>query len=306
MNIVTLLPSASEIVASLGAADSIVGVSHSCDFPEAVNGLPRVTSTHVPYENSSREIDEFVRTHLEDNHALYDLDVDALARLSPDVIVSQALCDVCAVATGDVLKALAALETRPQLVDLNPNTLDDVFADILRVGTAIGRRAEAHELLAGLSSRRERVAERSRSIAPADRPRVAFLEWLIPPFYGGHWNPELVELAGGIDVLGRAGEPSRTIDFADLHASRPDCIFIAACGFDKARSLDDLVLLNDDPAWRFLLESRQCKVLLANGDAYFARPGPRLIDGLEMLAHALHPNIHPPASAGSCDHYRVI
>ena len=300
MRIATLLPSATEIVCALGLRDQLVGVSHSCDFPGDVAELPRLTHTHVPYERSSREIDDYVRDHLGDHTALYELDMATLEAVKPDVIVSQALCDVCAVATGDVEDAIGSLPGPPQLVDLNPNTLDDVLDDCSRVGEQTGATAAANELCAALRGRRDSVRERTAAIPMNDRPRLTFLEWLVPPFCGGHWNPELVELAGAIDLLGRPGKPSTTISWSQVAACEPEALLVACCGFDTQRSIDDIALLTEENVWEQLPAATRANVYVADGDDYFARPGPRLIDGLEILAHALHPAIHPPSAAGKC------
>ena len=300
MNIVTLLPSATEIVCALGLQEQIVGVSHSCNFPETIKKLPAVTSTRVPYQDSSDVIDNFVRDHLQNNAALYDLDIQTLNEVRPDVVVSQTLCDVCAVSTGDVVAAIYGLDSRPRLIDLQPNTLDDVYGDILRVAAALGRDSTAASLLDELKARQHAIASRTARIAKNDRPRVAFLEWLLPPFCGGHWNPELVELAGGIDLLGNPGRPSATLSWDRVAASDPDVIVLACCGFDVERALEDVRLLAGNDQWQNMRAVQNGEIYLVDGDAYFARPGPRLIDGLEMLAHALHPDIHPPAPSGGC------
>ena len=297
MRVVTLLPSATEIVCALGAEDNLVGVSHSCDYPASVRQLPRLTSTHVPYTASSDVIDTYVREHLTGHEALYDLDVEGLKQAAPDVVVSQALCDVCAVATGDVLDAIHSLPSKPTLVDLEPNTLDEVLDDIRRVGAALNASGEAAEVLSGLQRRREEVAERTATIPEVDRPRVAFLEWLIPPFNGGHWNPELVEIAGGIDLLGAPGKPSSTQDWQTIVEAEPDVIFIACCGFDTDRALEDVAEISQTDAWQRLPAARDGLVFVTDGD-YFSCPGPRLIDGLEILAHALHPDVHPAPGVG--------
>ncbi|MEM9403428.1 MAG: cobalamin-binding protein [Pseudomonadota bacterium] len=293
MRVVTLLPSATEIVCGLGLQDQLVGVSHSCNFPAAINQLPTVTSTHVPFTASSETIDNYVREHLSGHEALYDLDVAALESLQPDVIVSQALCDVCAVATGDVTAALTELSSKPTLIDLTPNTLDDVFDDIRRVGETLDLPDRATALVADLKARCERLA----STRIDRRPRVAFLEWLIPPFNGGHWNPELVRLAGGVDLLGAHGQPSSSQDWEQIADADPDLIFIACCGFRVERALEDVEQLQDHPVWQSLRAVRDGRVFVTDGNAYFASPGPRLIDGLEVLAHALHPTIHPRPDA---------
>lgn len=299
MRIVTLLPSATEIVCALGMGDRLVGVSHSCSYPAYAQQLPRMTSTRVPFEAESNEIDEFVRDHLDAQDALYDLDLEALAAAKPDVVVSQALCDVCAVATGEVDEAICALPNAPTLIDLTPNTLADVFADIARVGAALDAGPRANELLQELRDRTERIAERSASLDDSDRPGVAFLEWLMPPFNGGHWNPELVEMAGGRDLLGSSGLPSRTLDWQQITDAAPEVLFIACCGFTQERAMRDVEQVQRLPAWTALPAVQRNRVYVADGDAYFASPGPRLVDGLEIMAHALHPQIHPPPQHGA-------
>lgn len=299
MRIVSLLPSATEIVCALGLQDSLVGVSHGCNYPPGVAGLPRMTSTRVPYDSPSDTIDDYVRDHLGDNTALYDLDLEALAAVRPDVVVSQALCDVCAVATGDVRDAIRALPGGPALVDLTPNSLSDVLQDILRVGDATGAQVSARRLVGQLEARRDRVAERSTAVEPSDRPGVAFFEWLLPPFSGGHWNPELVTLAGGRDLLGNPGQPSRTLEWSAVTAIAPDVAFVACCGFTIDRAITDVAAMQENPAWQGLPAVQSGRLYVADGNAYFSSPGPRLIDGLELMAHALHPGIHPAPQHGA-------
>ena len=293
MRIVTLLPSATEIVCALGLRDQLVGVSHSCNYPEDVADLPVMTSTHVPHEKSSGEIDQYVREHLTGHEALYDLDLDALRKAAPDVIVSQTLCDVCAVSTGDVLAALRDLPSQPQLVDLEPNTLDDVFNDILNVGEILGVPDRARDLVESLTTRRATAAKRTAAIPRDQRPRVAFLEWLDPPFNGGHWNPELVSLAGGIDLLGAPGKPSSTQNWDEIIAEAPDVLYIACCGFRVDRALEDITVVSQRPEWSQMPAVRNDQVYVTDGNAWFSCPGPRLLDGMEVMAHALHPSVHP-------------
>ena len=288
MRIVTLLPSATEIVCALGFEEQLVGISHSCNYPPAVLSRRVVTSTHVPYTESSETIDSYVREHLTGHEALYDLDIDALRELAPDVIVSQALCDVCAVATGDVTSALADLPSNPTLIDLTPNTLADVFDDIRRVGAALGADRRADDLVRSLQARCERIG----AVEVAERPRVAFLEWLIPPFNGGHWNPELVRLAGGVELLGAHGLASTTLTWQHVIDADPDILFIACCGFRVERALEDVALLLDKPEWKSLRAVQEGRVYVTDGNAFFSSPGPRLVDGLEIMAHALHPELH--------------
>ena len=300
MRIVTLLPSATEIVCALDAGEQLVGVSHSCDFPPFVEELPRMTSTHVPYDEDSETIDSYVREHLAGHEALYDLDVEKLGEAKPDVVISQALCDVCAVATGDASEAVRSLPGKPLLIDLTPNTLDDVFADIIRVGVELGAEQAAKALVDSLEERRDRVADRTATIPHADRPRVAFLEWLLPPFNGGHWNPELVALAGGIDLLGAHGKPSSTLEWPDVVELQPEVLFVACCGFTIERAMEDVRSVRQHEAWRQLPAVWNDRVYVADGNAYFSCPGPRLIDGLEIMAHALHPAVHDRPVIGRC------
>ena len=293
MRIVTLLPSATEIVCALGFREQLVGVSHSCNHPDGISSLPSMTSTHVPYEQSSEVIDNYVREHLTGHEALYDLDMEGLVAAKPDFIISQTLCDVCAVSTGDVLAAIRSLPSSPVLIDLNPNTLDDVLGDIRSVGDRLGISPERNAALQDLIVRRKAVEDRSGSIPREERPRVAFLEWLYPPFNGGHWNPELVELAGGINVLGNPGKASTTLDWQTVIETNPDVLFIACCGFRVERALEDVAKISQTDAWRALPAVQNGRVYVTDGNAYFSCPGPRLIDGLEIMAHALHPNVHP-------------
>lgn len=291
MRIVSLLPSATEIVCALGLEDQLVGVTHECDFPPSVQQLPKVTRTLIPANASSREIDRLVRQRLETSRALYELDLARLEPLRPDLIVTQALCDVCAVAEDEVRAAACILPSRPRVINLEPKTLEQVFASIRQVGQAAGVEQKAEELVAALTSRVRAVAVRSAAIR--ERPRVAFLEWLDPPFSCGHWNPELVRLAGGVEGLGREGYPSRTLSWEEVLAWRPEVVFIACCGFDVARAMEDLPLFGAVPGWENLPAVSQRRVYVSDGSHYFSRPGPRLVDSLEILAHALHPDVHP-------------
>ena len=300
MRIVTLLPSATDIVCALGLGEFLVGVSHSCAAASLPADMPRMTSTRVPYRDDSKTIDSFVRNHLDANDALYDLDMSELRAARPDFVVSQALCDVCAVSTGDVESALCSLPSRPTLIDLQPHTLEDVFDDIMRVGVHLDARDSARKLLASLKERVALVAERTARIPSNKRPRVAFLEWLEPPFNGGHWNPELVALAGGIDLLGAAGKPSSTLSWPAVASSRPDVLFIACCGFPIDRTLKDVEVISQYDEWQKLPAVQDGRVYIADGNDYFACPGPKLIDSLEILGNALHPDHHPGPDAGPC------
>jgi iron complex transport system substrate-binding protein len=291
MRIVSLLPSATEIVCQLGLGDALVGVTHECDHPPAAAGLPKVTRTLIPHDATSREIDGLVRERLRTQRALYTLDLPTLERLRPDLIVTQALCDVCAVAEAEVTAAACSLPGRPRVVNLEPSSLGDVFDTLHLVARAAGVPDRADAAVAELRRRIDTIAARSARVA--ERPRVVVLEWLDPPFSCGHWTPELVRLAGGDEVIGQPGTPSRTLRWEEVVAARPDVLFVACCGFSLERTLVDLPGLRTRPDWADLPAVRAGRVYVTDGNAYFSRPGPRLVDSVEILAHALRPDLHP-------------
>lgn len=292
MRIVSLLPSATEIVCALGLEADLVGVTHECDYPPSVKHLPNVTRTLIPHDAASADIDALVRERLKTQLALYTLDMEVLECLRPDLLVTQALCDVCAVAHAEVTNAACSLPGQPRVLNLEPMSLKDVYDTLHLVGAATGMEEQARRVVDGLKQRVTTVAERTAGISIDERPRVAFLEWIDPPFNGGHWNPALIEMAGGIDVLGNAGQPSRTLDWHTVAASRPDVLFIACCGFTTERTLQDIPILQRQPKWNELSCVQSGRVYVTDGNAYFSRPGPRLVDGLEILANALHPAVH--------------
>lgn len=291
MRIVSLLPSATEIICALGLEDQLVGVTHECDYPPSVQRLPKVTRTLIPAEASSREIDRLVRERLLTDRALYTLDLPVLRELRPDLIVTQALCDVCAVAEDEVRAAACMLPGGPRVVNLEPQTLSEVLASIRQLAMAVGVDRFAEEVIAGLTARVAAVVTRTAGVPR--RPRVALLEWLDPPFSCGHWSPELVRLAGGVEGLGQEGRPSRTLRWDEVLAWQPEVVFIACCGFSVERTLADLPALQFIPGWQDVPAVRSGRVYITNGSHYFSRPGPRLVDSLEILAHTLHPDVHP-------------
>jgi iron complex transport system substrate-binding protein len=291
MRIVSLLPSATEIVCRLGLEGQLVGVTHECDWPVGVRRLPKVTRSLIPREATSREIDVLVRERLRTERALYTLDMAALAELRPDLMVTQALCDVCAVAEAEVRAAACALPGAPQVVNLEPACLADLFECLRLVGAAADCEERAEREIAKLAGRVAAVAERTERIAV--RPRVVVLEWIDPPFSSGHWTPELVRLAGGREVVSTAGERSRAMDWREVVAAQPEVLVIACCGFDVSRTLADLPILRGYSGWNKLPCVRTGRVYVVDGSAYFSRPGPRLVDSLEILAHALAPDVHP-------------
>lgn len=289
MRIVSLLPSATEIICSLGLRDELVGVSHECDFPQGVDLLPTVTASTIAKDASSLEIDTQVREQLRESTALYELDLELLTTLQPDLIVTQALCDVCAVSADDVEAALCSIPGNPQLINLEPSNLADMFATVERVAAAAGCLDRGEVLNETLRSRIDRVRELVKARAEW-QPRVAQLEWLDPLFDAGHWTPELVELAGGTSVTGQACQPSSTLSWEALVEAKPDALSIACCGFGMERTLADLPVLFAHQKWRNLAASIGDHLYIADGNHYFNRPGPRLIDSLEIIADALHPH----------------
>jgi iron complex transport system substrate-binding protein len=296
--IASLLPGATEIVLALGLRESLVAVSHSCDFPGRVARLPRVTRTRIPKEAPSREIDRIVREALGRGESLYEVDAERLDGLSPDLIITQGICQVCAVGPGEVARAMPALRSAPDVLSLEPRTLQETFAAIREVGSATGRSGRAERVVAALGRRVDAVRARSR--ARGRRPRVAFLEWIDPPICGGHWNPELVELAGGEDGLGRPGEPSRTLEWDELLDWRPEVLVAACCGYSAERAGAELAFLRARPGVSDLPCMRNGRVYLADGIALFSRPGPSLVASLELLAAMVEGSITPTLPDESC------
>ncbi|MDC1477565.1 ABC transporter substrate-binding protein [Porticoccaceae bacterium] len=290
MKIVSLIPSATELVCGLGLRDQLVGVSHECDYPPSVVGLPILTSSRIPEGLDSGEIDRLVTDQLKNDEALYDLVMTPLIELEPQLIVTQALCDVCAVSGNDVAKAIGRLPGDPQVVNLEPICLGDVLDTINLLAKAANCEESGHRYRAELQARIDTVAERSQTIG--DKPRVALLDWLEPLFDGGHWSPEIIDLAGGEPCFGAKQEPSQRREWDQLIAARPDYIFIALCGFNVQRSMQDVEAFIACDGFIELQAAANTKVFLVDGNAYFSRPGPRLVDALEIMANALHPSIH--------------
>lgn len=296
MRIVSLLPSATEIVYALGLGDSLVGVTHECDYPTEVRARLVVTRSLLDHStSSSAEIDEAVNQQLRDGLSLYALDQALLAELRPDMILTQALCEVCAVSYGEVERAVRDVsagfgDLAPQVLSLEPAGLDDILKTITIVGTTLGVQQRAADVVAALRARTERVRERA-ALAPR-RPRVACLEWIDPPFGPGHWLPELIELAGGQPGLGKAHADSRRIAWDDVIAFAPEVIVVTPCGFDLSRAMEEaLRVLPYRTGWEALPAVRKDRVYVVDGNAYFSRPGPRIVDSLELLAELIHPDL---------------
>jgi iron complex transport system substrate-binding protein len=303
--IVSLLPAATEIAAALGLIDQVVGVSHECDFPEQASQRPRVTQCPVHDTGlASVEVDDWVRRALRENGTIYTIDEPILRNLRPDVILTQKLCDVCAVGYGTVAKLAHTLPGPPQIVNLEPTSLADIFGDIRRVADACDVRERAEKLIGNLSERVENVRERAAMIP--DRPCCFLMEWVDPPFCSGHWGPELVEIAGGHDPLGRKHQPSAQIEWRQVLNARPEVIVLALCGYDINRARRDYELLRRFPDFDSIPAADSGQVYAVNASAYFARPGPRIVDSLELLAGILHRNEFPEFVSRGPDDPRVV
>lgn len=299
MRICSLLPGATEIAYALGLGDQIVGVTHECDYPpDARQKKIVVRSSLDPQTMSSSEIDKWVSDTSRSAASLYRIELGAFREASPDIILTQELCDVCAIDRNEVLEACRSLPNEPTVISLAPNSLSDVLADIDRVGAATGTEARARRLVHEILARIERV-RRGTSLSNS-RPRVACLEWLDPLYYAGHWIPEMVELAGGENGFGHTGQPSAKLDWQSVLKFSPEIILVMPCGFEPQRTQRELHLLQSRRGWNALPAVKTGRVFAVNGHAYFSRPGPRLIDGLEILASLLHPDIFSsPVSDGA-------
>lgn len=291
MRIASLVPSATEMLFALGLGGDVVGVTHECDFPPEAASLPHLTATVLPEGLDAGQIDAAVKEVVGEGRALYSLDEERLAQLAPDLIVTQAVCEVCAVSYDDVVKVAGRLPGRPQVLQQDPSTLGEVLEDVTRLGHAAGIEAQAAEVRASLEARLERVRT---AVEGAEQPRVLALEWLDPPFLGGHWVPEMIEIAGGVDVAGEVGQKSPQVEWEQLDGLDPEVIVAMPCGWylddSRAQALEHgerLVALQAD------------RVFAVDAASTFSRPGPRLVDGVELLAHLFHPDrVEPPAGIG--------
>lgn len=303
--IVSLLPAATEIAAALGLIDQIVGVSHECDFPEQAGQRPRVTRCPVHGAGlTSSEVDEWVRRALRENGTIYAIDEPLLRTLRPDIILTQKLCDVCAVGYGTVARLAQTLPGPPRVVNLEPTSLADIFDDVRRVGEACSVSERAEELIRDLSKRVENVRKHTAMIP--DRPRCFLMEWVDPPFCSGHWGPELIEIAGGHDPLGRKHQPSAQIDWQQVLDAHPGIIVLALCGYCIDRARRDYELLRRFRGFDSIPAVDSGQVYVVNASAYFARPGPRIVDSLEILAGILHPTEFPEFVSRGPDDPHVV
>ena len=297
MRIVSLLPSGTEVLFALGLDREVVGVSHECDFPPQVQKLRRVVHSRIPAEAPPNEIDRLVREHIARGESVYSVDADALHELSPDLIITQDLCHVCAPSPDDLATVLLEFDPRPEVLSLDPKDLGDVWRDILWVGEETCRPHAAEALLEEIGARLERVESLVRETS--ERPRVAFLEWLNPFYVGGHWVPEMIDLAGGVDVLGRPHSPSCQVSPHDIIAAAPDVILVSPCGYTAERAREEYRSMAHHPQWNLIPAVRHGEVYFLEANSYFSRPGPRLITGIEALAKVFHPTTNVSREAES-------
>jgi iron complex transport system substrate-binding protein len=287
MRIVSLVPSATEMLYALGLGPEVIAVTHECDYPPQAQALPKVTRDVLPAGLSAAEIDAAVRELTLAGEPIYELDSEALIDLRPDLIVTQALCAVCAVSHDDVQAVAQEIDTHPQVIALDPRTIGEVLGDARTLAQATDRKDAAVELIGNASARIDRVR---LAVRDARRPRVAALEWLDPPFAAGHWTPQLIDYAGGEDVLGFAGEHSEQRSWEEIALAAPDIVIVMPCGYDAEIAHREAEMHRDE-----LLGVGAGEVVAVNASAYFSRPGPRIVDGLELLASILHPDRVPEA-----------
>ena len=288
--IVSLIPSGTEIVCALGLEEHLVGRSHECDFPPCVRDRPACSQPHIDIQASSAEIDEQVKSRIKAGLSIYDVREESLRQLAPDVIVTQTQCDVCAVTVHDVENAVAEwVGGQPTVIALEPNTLEDVWNDIQRIADVVDVSARGQDLVMQLKERMHGLSQRTHALD--DCPRVACIEWTDPLMAAGNWVPELVSMAHAEDLFGKVGEHSPWLQWADLEAARPDAIVVLPCGYEISRTRCEISTLTARSEWSQLEAVRKKRVILADGHHYFNRPGPRLVESLEILAESLHPDV---------------
>ena len=292
MKIVSLLPSATEIVCALGLEKDLVAITHECDFPGSITHLPAITASRISHETmTSSQIDHAVRSQLDGHGSIYDLDTDLLQKLDPDLILTQELCDVCAVSYKQVEKAARMYVADSTVVSLEPNTIEGIFETIKTVGELANVAAKAAEVVAGLRERLDVIRKKTTDV---HRPKVFMLEWLEPPFAPGHWVPEQVEIAGGEAIMGKPGHRSETTTFDAIFESNPEVIVLIPCGYYTADTLRQLEDQTFPANWQEIAAVKNNEVWALDATKYFSRPGPRVVDGIEILAKILHPDIFGP------------
>jgi iron complex transport system substrate-binding protein len=288
--IVSFLPSATEMACALGLGDQLVGITHECDYPPEVEGKPVVVRNVLPIETMSQpEIDTAVTQRMREGLSLYQVDEKLLQELAPDIIMTQDLCQVCAPSGNEVTQALNLLPRKPQILWLTPKSLEEIFDNLRELGQATDRVKEAEELIASGRHRLEKVAAATRNLS--HRPRVFCLEWLDPVYCSGHWMPEMVEIAGGVDALGRKGTDSVRIPWEDVLKWAPEVLIVTPCGFNLDKVIEQTPQLFNNLGWSEIPAVRDDRVYAVDANSYFARPGPRVVEGTELLAHLIHPEL---------------
>lgn len=291
MRICSLLPSATEMVFALGMGDSLVGITHECDYPPEAAGIPQVTRSNIPPGLPSEEIDRIVSSNLQTEGTLYELDQPLLERLAPDLILTQRLCDVCAVAFDKVQDVAKNLPSNPRVENLEPHGLEDILENIRQVGSLLNASQRADELIASYKKRIAAIEGKTRTLT--NRPRVFCMEWVSPPYCGGHWMKKMVEIAGGVDNLANANRPSVRVEWERVRAFAPQIIVLTCCGFKLPKVIEEAQMLLRFEGAENVPAVRNNRVYATNGSDYFSRPGPRIIESLEILAHLIHPEIFP-------------
>ncbi len=287
--IVSLIASSTEIVFALGLQDRLVGRSHECDFPESVKSLPQCTGPKFKLDGTSYEIDQRVKALVQEALSVYRVDARMIEELKPTHIITQSQCEVCAVSINDVEQAVCEItSTRPVIVSLEPNALCDLWSDIRKIGTALGVTERSEQLVESLQDEMRKIAEKAAQLKR--RPRVAYIEWIDPLMAGGNWMPELVRMAGGLSLFGQDGKHSPWLKWEELAAADPEVIVVAPCGFDIERTMQETELLTGKPGWNSLSAVCSGRAFVADGNQYFNRPGPRLLDSLQILAELIHPD----------------
>jgi iron complex transport system substrate-binding protein len=290
VRIVSLVPSATELCFELDLRDEVIGVTHECDYPPEVEELPKVTKDRLPPGLSQREIDEAVRAQTMGGDSIYELDEDAVRDLEPDLIITQQVCAVCAVEYQDVVALAQTMPNQPDVISLDPSTIGEVLGDVRTVASATDRIEEGGDFVREAAARIDRIRH---AVRDAGRPRVVALEWFDPVYVAGHWTPQLVDYAGGLDVLGNPGEHSEVVTWEDVAAVEPEIVVLMPCGYDTERSAAEAA-----PFAEQLTSLGARKVFAVDAAAYFSRPGPRLLDGLELLGHLIHPDLVPEPPPG--------
>ena len=309
MRICSFLPSTTEIICALGLGDNLTGITHECDYPQTILEKPRVVLSSIDHNTlSSREIDDLVSRNSKEGKSTYLVELEKLKEARPDIVFTQGLCEVCAVSGNKVLEAVEVLDKKPEIISLEPGTVDEVLDSIITIGKATGKEKEAGDLVRELRERIDgikKITDRER-----DRPRVFCLEWLDPPFVAGHWVPDMVEIAGGINGLREKGEISVKVQWEEVLDFAPHYIFIMPCGFNIDKTLNEIDSVTSNPVWNQTPASQKGNVYLVDANSYFSRPGPRLVEGIEIISRTIHPDLFktelPPNSILNLRNYMQI